>query len=52
MFLLFLVKNSDSSEGPLKSGGGRMGAGGEEEPWEKEVDDLVAWTSKLDDDNL
>ena len=23
-----------------------------EEPWEREVDDLVAWTAKLDQDNL
>ena len=37
-----------SSDGPVKSGG-RIG---EEEPWEKEVEDLVEWSNKLDEEQL
>ena len=41
---LYFIYVAASRESPTKEG--------EEEPWEKEVDDLVQWTSKLDGDQL
>ncbi len=39
-------------DGGLGLEGGRLNADADEEPWEQEVDDLVAWTHKLNSDML
>ena len=56
MFYIFSVMSADAMQGLGDGGLGLEGGGlnddAEEEPWEKEVDDLVAWTSKLDSDML
>ncbi len=55
-FCVLSVISADAMQGLGDGGlgleGGRLNADADEEPWEQEVDDLVAWTHKLNSDML